>query len=158
MYIGSSVIIEKRQKEHWLALRKNLHANRYLQFSVNKYGIDNFEFKVLESEVVDHNLIIREQYWIDTLKTVVPNGYNLKPLAASNLGMKHTEKANEKNRQAHLNIPLSDETKAKMSAVRKGRKQSPEWIAARTKGMIESFKIKKLLSNVIIIKNAVLPD
>lgn len=43
---------------------------------MNKYGIDNFSFNVIEecdSNVLDD----RERYWIETLNTLEPYGYNI---------------------------------------------------------------------------------
>lgn len=179
MYIGSAVILQKREKEHFLALRKGLHANRYLQFSFNKYGADTFEFKILETIIDEAILIEREQYWMDFYNTVAPNGYNLKPFAYNNLGLITSEEAKEKNRQKHLGKKLSEETKAKMSAVRKGRKQNPEWIEARVKSTAdklrgrkqspenikirliaqkEAFEIRRILKRVILLDGVVFDD
>lgn len=63
-YIGSSKNICNRLAEHLSRLRNNRHRNSYMQHSVNKYGIENFHFRILE-EVEPENLIKREQYWID---------------------------------------------------------------------------------------------
>lgn len=46
-YIGSSVNIDRRWREHKNALRKNSHHSSYLQRAWNKYGESNFEFKIL---------------------------------------------------------------------------------------------------------------
>lgn len=180
MYIGSAVILQKREKEHFLALRKGLHANIILQRAYIKYGSKNFEFKILEIVNLEAaNLVSREQHWMDFYNSIIPNGYNLKPFAISNLGIKHTEEAKEKNRQKHLGKKASEETKAKMSAIRKGRKQTPEWIAARTKATSnklkgrkqtkeniekrlkaqkEAFEIRRLLRNVIILDGVKFDD
>ena len=47
IYIGCSLFIEKRFKQHINKLRKGNHQNRHLQNSFNKHGIDNFTFEVL---------------------------------------------------------------------------------------------------------------
>jgi len=46
-YGGSSVNISKRRKDHFRALRKGTHKNRYLQNAWNKYGENIFEFSLL---------------------------------------------------------------------------------------------------------------
>lgn len=48
----------------------------YLHRAMASDGIDNFKFEILE-EVDDDVLNEREQYWIEKLETLTPNGYNL---------------------------------------------------------------------------------
>ena len=43
-YIGYSINIDKRFKQHKKALENNKHLNILLQRSYNKYGIENFKF------------------------------------------------------------------------------------------------------------------
>lgn len=151
MYIGSAIILQKRKSEHFLALRKNKHANRYLQFAYNKHGLENFEFKILEVLKNEKLLILQEQYWMDLYNSFAPNGYNLKLFAISNLGMKHSAETRKKISEVQIGRKASEETKAKMSATRKGRKQSPEWIAKRNKTRNETLKLNKILACVILI-------
>lgn len=49
IYIGSSIMLTKRFKEHKLKLKTNKHQCKKLQNAVNKYGIDNFEFVVFKT-------------------------------------------------------------------------------------------------------------
>lgn len=82
-YIGSSKDLEKRKKEHWRMMLKNKHHSNYLQNAVNKYGIENFEFSILEFCNIE-NIIIREQFYIDSLKPE----YNINICAYSRVGTK----------------------------------------------------------------------
>lgn len=71
-YIGQSIDIERRWKEH----RRSIGLNKnslYLDFE--KYGIDNFTFEILE-ECATEMLNEREHYWIEYYDTY-NNGYNL---------------------------------------------------------------------------------
>lgn len=63
-YIGSSKDIGYRFKHHIYRLSNNRHTNCHLQKAVNKYGINNFTFSVLE-QCLPENLIEREQFYID---------------------------------------------------------------------------------------------
>lgn len=92
-YIGSSVNTYKRWRSgHLSDLRKNKHCNRYLQAAWNKYGEDTFTHAVIE-ECLPATLVIREQHWIDTLRTTDKNfGYNLCKKAGSTLGVPQTDK------------------------------------------------------------------
>ena len=49
IYIGLSNDIIKRKKSHISSLLNNKHDNKHLQRSFNKYGINNFQFTVLDS-------------------------------------------------------------------------------------------------------------
>ena len=47
-YIGSSIHIEQRFKEHLRNLRANKHVNAHLQSAWNKYGEHSFVFEEVE--------------------------------------------------------------------------------------------------------------
>ena len=77
VYIGSSINISKRLKNHKIMLSGGYHDNKYLQNSVVKYGINNFNFEVLEICDED-NLVKKENYFIDLYKSNETTfGYNL---------------------------------------------------------------------------------
>ena len=77
-YIGSTNNLERRKREHF-ANSINDNSNKYyypLYCAFRKYGIDNFEFLVLE-EVEDKDLLLeRESYLIQKEGTLSPKGYN----------------------------------------------------------------------------------
>lgn len=115
IYIGSAVNFTKRKANHINDLSKNLHANKILQNNVNKYGIDNLKFDIIEKITNIENLILREQFYIDTLKPE----FNICKKAGSRFGTKHSMESIEKQKIAHKNI--SEETRSKMSNASKGR-------------------------------------
>lgn len=134
-YVGQAIIKNKRWKDHKSALNIGKHSNRHLQNAYNKYGKENFIYTVLEIIMrgidIKERLTKREQYWIDALNTVDPNGYNLNPTAASALGFKH-----------------SMETKLKWSKQRKGKKRSAEFalsVSIRMTGKIISEETRQKL-------------
>lgn len=49
IYIGLSSDIIKRKKDHFYHLLNNNHDNKHLQRSFNKYGINNFQFTIIDS-------------------------------------------------------------------------------------------------------------
>lgn len=87
-YIGSTVNFNNRFNRHKIDLRKNIHANSYLQNAVNKYNIDNFIFEII-AECSNEYLLKLEQYFIDSLKPE----YNLSPTAGNNLGCRHARRS-----------------------------------------------------------------
>jgi group I intron endonuclease len=76
VYVGSSVNVLKRIREHIWALKRGDHPNRHLQSAWNKYGEHSFEFSVLEHCSIRW-LAKREQWWIEELQSNGVNGYNL---------------------------------------------------------------------------------
>ena len=77
IYVGQSVNIERRWKQHKRELKNNIHENGRLQNAWNKYGEENFEFSIC-SECKEEQLNTLEQYYIFPLETYIPNiGYNI---------------------------------------------------------------------------------
>ena len=77
IYVGSTSEFKRRYYSHNGKLKSGKHNNAKLRSSVNKYGIDNFTFSILE-EVSDLSILVeREQYWMDELKPF----YNIYPIA-----------------------------------------------------------------------------
>lgn len=136
-YIGSAVHISKRWNNHKYQLNKGTHYTKYLQNAWNKYGAQAFEFSILEKVDDKSNLIEREQYWIDILDPV-KNGYNARCVAESNLGFTHSESAKIAIQEGNKGRVVSEETRARQSAAKKGVKQKPEHVKAR----VESAKAK----------------
>lgn len=108
-YIGSTVNLRSRLADH---LINKTGSNIHLQRAIEKYGIINFKFEILEfidtslSETImelKQLILNREQYWIN----LKPLSYNILPTAGNNLGFKHSE-----------------ETKTKISKSRLGKKSS----------------------------------
>lgn len=95
-YIGQSIDISKRWVEHKRQLKLGVHINKYLQSAVNKYGLDNFSFSIVEE--TERNLLDdRERFWINALNTFAPNGYNLTLGGSGNLGWAIPEGTKEKS-------------------------------------------------------------
>jgi group I intron endonuclease len=142
-YVGSSVNIERRWKEHKNALKANCHDNQYIQNAYNKYGIDAFKYEILEICPVEY-IIEREQERIDTGAFK----FNISLIAAKppdRTGKKLSDETKEKigagNKGKASNragCKLSAETRAKMSAASKGH--------TRNKGRKLSEETKAKLS------------
>lgn len=91
-YIGSTNCFRKRVNQHKSELNRNNHHNLKLQRSVNKYGLENFEFTLFE-ETEYENLLSREQYWINLLNPE----YNLSKLVGG-----HNRKATTEDTRAKI--------------------------------------------------------
>lgn len=123
-YIGSAVSLLSRYHTHKNNLVYNKHTNKHLQSAINKYGIENFKFEVVE-ECSKDVILEREQYYIDTLKPV----YNKCLIAGNSFGIKRSEEYKEKQRQIQRgmkHVPHSEETKRKIGIAHKGMVHSQE--------------------------------
>lgn len=70
-YIGQSVDIKRRHKEH----RTRKDENSLFHEAISEYGFDNFDFSVIEiCDIKDLNS--KEIYYINKYNTLFPNGYN----------------------------------------------------------------------------------
>lgn len=118
LYVGSAVNIENRWKLHRNQLKRNVHKNKHLQASFNKYGEQYFVFEVIEYCEKD-KLIEREQVYIDWFKPQ----YNVCKIAGSLLGFRHSEETKEKFKQRDMKS-----VQAKSVASRKGKSLSNDHI------------------------------
>ena len=115
-YIGSSRNILNRWETHRIRLNTGKHHNEHLQRAWLKYGKDNFKFLfLLQCDPEDR--IENEQAWIDECHPE----YNMAPFALpgkGNSGKKRPDKSlwNKQHvTKGHTGRPHSDEAKAKMS-------------------------------------------
>lgn len=73
-YVGQTKDMVRRNC-NWKNLEKN-YSNKFLTEERNKYGLDAFEFTILK-ECDDSELDNMERFYIKTLNTRYPNGYNM---------------------------------------------------------------------------------
>ena len=79
-YVGSTIHFWNRRRQHQLSLLSGLHHNPHLQNSWNKYGKENFIFRVIE-KVPKEKLIEVEQKYLDIAKMETNKCYNQNFLA-----------------------------------------------------------------------------
>jgi len=129
VYIGSAIYLRNRKAMHFTDLEKHRHHASKLQNHYNKYGKDDLEFIVIEPCLPEF-LIIREQYYIDTLKPF----FNSSPTACSVLGIKRSKETCRKISEARKGKPcptkgikrkkMSEEFKTKCAERMKGNKRN----------------------------------
>lgn len=145
VYVGASVNIRKRFTVHRNQLRHGTHGSSYLQRAWNKHGASAFELRPL-LHCSSENFVLYEQRAVDSYRSKDRRfGYNHRPCVISNLGMKHSEETKAKitattpRGSAHpyygkrlsdaayaaaaelkKQFGMSEKTKAKMSAAKKG--------------------------------------
>lgn len=149
-YVGSTSNFAHRWNVHRSTLRNGKHHSVVLQRAWLKYGEGSFSARIIEvCEPTQETLIEREQFWLDLIKPT----YNCSMTARVSLGAVFSEERRANMRRAHAsngpkadqwreNIraakigrirgpnsvrrkPVSDETRAKMSAAKMGKKCAP---------------------------------
>lgn len=136
-YIGLAVNIEKRHIIHKSTLRGNYHDNDYLQKAWNKYGEDNFEFKIIKKcERDEKTLREKEIYYIRKYKSFRGDGkgYNLNRGGDGNLGWSPTDEQRKASSESRKGIPCSEEQKRKISLKLNGTPK-PEGYGQRKQGI-----------------------
>lgn len=140
-YIGSAVNYKRRWSLHVRDLNTKTHSNSKLQRAWDKYGSENFEFKVIEYVQDKLNLLEIEQKYLDCLEAV-DKGYNICRIAGSCLGVK-------RNAQALKNLKASHtpEVREKRAAKLRGFKHSDESRAAMKEAQNrEETRVKRVAS------------
>lgn len=106
VYIGQSKNVQKRIWEHRYQLKKGIHDNIYLQNSFNKYGIENFDFSVIELCPVEE-LNSKEMYYVSLYNSHDRlYGYNIQKPSEENT-YELAEETKEKLRK--INLKYTDE-------------------------------------------------
>lgn len=133
-YIGSSNNIHKRWNEHKRTLNENKHHSQYLQRSWNKYGPESFDFLIIESNINEKDLLIKEQEYLNKVNKIEcfnssyiagkieMNELTRKKISISNTGKKLSEETKQKLRLFNLGKKLSEETKQKIGDIHRGNK------------------------------------
>ena len=127
VYIGQSVDIDRRIKAHsnWIK-NPTRNINRHLYNYAKKYGVDGFEFSIIEEcdiSILDE----REMYWFEEFKDIC---FNVRPSPVTNRGIKRSEEfcaENSERQKKRMADPVKLEQHREM--IRK-RSKNPEWLNA----------------------------
>jgi len=143
-YIGQSVDLERRKKKHFQELKNNNHFNSHLQNAYNKYGKENFKFRILlyckSSELTKY-----EQFFVDYYTPELLYNVRLE-CVDSNQGIIPSKETRKKLSEANSGKHLSEETIRKMSEAKHG-KNHPMY------GKHHSEEVKRKLSEANSGKN-----
>lgn len=116
IYIGQTIrSIKKRLNQH----QEKSSGCRAICGAIKKYGWENFEIDWYECP--DNQLNKHEKWMVILMRTLSPNGYNLKEGGGNG---KLSEETKQKLREANLGKTHTKETKQKMSKSKKGEKNS----------------------------------
>jgi len=145
MYVGSATMVSRRWRAHRNAINKKSHYNTRLQRAFDKYGFEAFEWEIIEFVDDKVKLIQREQIWIDFFQPV----YNLRPIANSPFGIKHSAETRAKMSASAKKRGFSEEHKRNISLAKKGvpmRAEQKKLLSKLNKGKTLSEETKRKLS------------
>lgn len=115
-YYGSSMNVIKRLKQHRTDLVKQKHHNIQLQRAIDKHGISNFKFYLIEETQFNNRplLLKLEQNYLDKNS----NGYNMAPANGGDILSMHPDKIliRERIKESHkqtLSVLSTNERKLK---------------------------------------------
>jgi group I intron endonuclease len=155
MYIGQT---SQDLEDRWRAHRSSKSNCRYLKSAIKKYGIHNFEFKLI-CVCFDNDMDKFENDYIKKYNTLVPNGYNLRE---GGNGGRHNEETKQKISESlknrtdiiygkhQLGKPHTEEVKKKISNSLKGIKQQAESIQKRRQKLIKHYVFQINKDGIII--------
>jgi group I intron endonuclease len=125
--------------------------------ALHKYGLQSFEISVIDTADDWTTLCEKEVYWIAFHDSLVPRGYNV---TAGGEGLSNVSESTRQKISASLKIAYAEgrrrsqkgskatpATRKKLSEMRKGKHQTPDWISKRAASWIgrkhsEATKIK----------------
>lgn len=122
LYVGQTVQLLERQKAHFRDSSRG--SDLVFHRAIRKFGEAVFDWFVVQTCNDRMATDEAEKFWIASLNTITPNGYNMNGGGCG--PYKVSPEVCEKIRQSHLGKPLSEEHKKKMSEAIKGRKVSKE--------------------------------
>jgi len=76
IYVGQAINIHHRIKEHFRSSKDPRRSYYHLYTAITESGWNNFQIRILEKTNAAKNLNDREAFWIITLNSIHPNGYN----------------------------------------------------------------------------------
>jgi len=126
-YVGSSVNVPQRWREHLSALTRGVHVNTDLQADWQRYGAKAFSWSLLEESSTRQDAISAEQSHIDS----TPDLYNAARRAGSGPrdGFTHTDASKRKMSEAKKGRPKPEGFGATVSAWKRGRPNPAQSVA-----------------------------
>lgn len=163
-YIGSAVDFIKRISIHKHFLKHRKHHSPIMQHHVNKYGLTDLSFEIIEKVADTNNLLKREQFYLDNWQPC----FNVCKKAGNTSGRVVSDETKAKisdnlklnfakNGSIHTGMKRTDETKKKISKNRRnysgenhplfGKKRSEE-----TKAKLREANLGKKHSPETLLK------
>jgi group I intron endonuclease len=146
-YVGSSINMRKRLREHRQRLTNRNHWNGYLQEAWTGYGGYSFRADVYQEMpgATEEELWAAEVEWIQRLQSHTrEHGYNLDNGTRRTAG-RISEETREKLRRSHMGYQPTEEHREKLSIAGKGRKRTQAEANAIRRGRVEAGSWKSVV-------------
>ena len=129
-YVGLTTMpLKKRWREHTY----RTSCCSALHYAIKKYGVENFSIGQIDSASSIEELKRKEAFWIKTLNTMAPNGYNLTAGGEHPVWSKESREKLSRTETGHV---VSEETKRKLHEANKGKPPSEAAKAATRKRVV----------------------
>ena len=130
---------QERFKEHIYEALNG--STTILHNAIRKYGVDNFDLMLLESDIPDELISKREQHYIALYNTFYSSGigYNMTEGGGGMSGYKHTEDAKHKISESLQGHQFPQSRNKKIQEAMTGRDYKPEWRAALSQARLGRF-------------------
>jgi group I intron endonuclease len=171
-YVGSSVNIAARWRQHRSDLKKGIHHSAALQRAWAKYDPSSFEWLILEVVEVASEIFARETHYVAQFNSANgKDGYNTLVIGGSAAGYQHSEESRRRMSAAQKAIPYerrleycisfagrkhTEETKAKMRASNRHTKPTEDQkrkISETHKGKTISAEHRAAVGKATALKN-----
>jgi group I intron endonuclease len=127
LYIGSSVNMEQRWRQHLSDFNFNRHHSPHFQRHYGKYGRNDLMFSVVALCERDQLMPVNGVIWVEQCFIWAYKPYfNGAPVAGSCMGVKHSDEVRQRNRERNIGRKQSAETIEKRVAKLRGRRMSEE--------------------------------
>lgn len=126
MLIGSTKNLTSRKGQHFSQLYRNKHPNQHLQSSYNKWGKDNFSWKIITTNKTLQEAREAEQFWLNFYWNYSwQELYNTNNLANGGCSVKWTiERKKKWSKKLKKDNPMHRlEFRNKISKANKGKKR-----------------------------------
>lgn len=131
-YVGASENIVRRVRTHISSSNTNKNHPKFYSHQM-KYGWDNKAFQILELVPNKHEILDRENYWLDIFFTNYPETIlNILTHGSTRKGIKHSDETKTKISEAHMGKALSSEHRKKISDALIGKVASADTLAKKS--------------------------
>jgi len=125
-YVGGSIHVDRRLREHKSLLGRGIHFNVHLQRAWDKYGAGSFELEPILSCHKDM-VMWYEQQFLDQWKPE----YNLSPTAGVNYGYKYSDEAKKNMSDAAIRKFQSEQGPELREAISRGSLGNKRWVGRK---------------------------
>lgn len=110
IYVGKTNNIKTRWSRHKANMRsRNVSVKKPIHWAMMKYGLDNFDFSVIQTFRSEEECLGAEKYWIKYFSSFNRNfGYNLTIGGSGSSGFKLSQAAKNKISQANKGLKRTD--------------------------------------------------